>query len=198
MAGVGPQPGIMGTVNEQHGVLWAAARRGTLFRGGNQAAVVTAMTAGLPTTYTGGLVLYNPLASGVSISIREAAFSFIVAQTAVSVIGLGVARSASAITGTLTTIPTQNALVGSSAVSKGILYSSVSLTLPTAPALVANLGVQFTGAITTIPLDGPNVVTIGGGIELQPGAYCVFTSSAAGIASSFLGQFVWEEITPGP
>lgn len=198
MAGVGPQPGIMGTVNEQHGILWSAARRGILYRGGNQAVVATAMTAGLPTTYTGGLMLYNPLTSGTSLSIREVAFSFIVAQTAATVIGLAVARSATAPTGTLTVVPNANALVGSSATSKGILYSSASITLPTAPVLVANLGVQYTGAITTIPVDGPNIVTIAGGIELQPGAYCVFTTSATGIANSFFGSFTWEEITPGP
>jgi hypothetical protein len=198
MAGVGPQPGILGTVNEQHGILWAAARRGKLFRGGNQAAVATAQTAGLPTTYTGGLILYNPLTSGCYLSIREVAFSYIVAQTAASVIGLGVAQSASALTGTLTVVPNANALVGSATVSKGVLYSSASITLPVAPVLVANLGVQFTGAITTIPLDGPNIVQIGGGIELAPGGYMVFTSSAAGIANSFFGSCTWEEITPGP
>ncbi len=194
MSGVGPQPGY-GIVNEQHGVLWNAARRGSLFRGGNQAVVVTAMTAGLPTTYTGGLVLYNPLTSTTNLSIREAAFSFIVAQAAASVIGLGVAYSATALTGTLTAVPAANALVGSSATPQGKLYSSASITLPTAPVLVATLGVQYTGAITTIPVDGPNVVTIAGGIELKPGAYCVFTSSAAGIASSFFGSFCWEEVS---
>jgi hypothetical protein len=176
--------------------MWFAARRGKLFRGGNQAPVPTAMTAGLPTTYTGGLVLYNPVASTASLSIREVAFGFVVAQTAAATVGLAVARSASALTGTLTVVPNQNALVGSSATSQGILYSSASITLPTAPVLVANLGTQYTGAITTVPFDGPNIVPIAGGIELAPGAYCVFTTTATGIASSFTGQFVWEEIVP--
>jgi hypothetical protein len=193
MSGVGPQPGYS-IVNEQHGILWQAARRGSLFRGGNQAVVVTTMTAGLPTTYTGGLVLYNPLTSTKNLSIREVAFSFIVGQTAATTVGLAVARSASALTGTLTVVPNSNALVGSSATSQGVLYSSASITLPTAPVLVANLGTQYTGAITTVPFDGPNIVPIAGGIQLTPGAYCVFTSSATGIASSFFGQFAWEEV----
>jgi hypothetical protein len=198
MAGVGPQPGILGTVNEQHGILWSAARRGILFRGGNQAVVATAQTAGLPTAYTGGLVLYNPVGSGVYLAIREAHFSYTVAQTSVAVIGLATNQSATALTGTLTAVPIANALVGSSATPAGKLYSSASITLPVAPVLVAQLGVQFTGATTTIPVDGPNVVQINGGIELAPGGYCVFTSSVAGVASSFLGTFVWEEIKPGP
>lgn len=197
MSGVGPQTGY-GTVNEQHGVLWQAARRGQLYRGGNQAAVATAMTAGLPTTYTGGLVLYNPVTSTASLSIREVAFNFVVAQTAVAVVGLAVAASATPISGTLTAVPIQNALVGSGATPQAKLYSSASITLPVAPVLVATLGTQYTGAVTTIPVDGPNVVTIAGGIELSPGSYCVFTSSATGVANSFIGQFVWEEITPGP
>lgn len=193
MSGVGPQPGY-GVVNEQHGVLWQAARRGALYRGGNQAVVATAMTAGLPTTYTGGLILYNPVASTKNLSIREVSFGLIVAQAAAGVIGLGVNRSASALTGTLTTITAQNALVGSSATPQGVLYSSPSVTLPTAPVLVTLLGTGYTGAITTIPLDGPNIASVGGGIQLTPGAYCVFTCSAAVTANSFFGSFTWEEI----
>jgi hypothetical protein len=193
MSGVGPQPGY-GVVNEQHGVYWQAARRGILFRGGNQTAVVTAMTAGLPTTYTGGLVLYNPLTSTKNLSIREASFGLIVAQAAAGTIGLAVAQSATPISGTLTPVPAQNALVGSSAVAQGKLYSSASITLPTAPIMVATLGTAYTGAITTIPLDGPNVVQISGAIQLTPGAYCVFVCTAAVTASSFTGQLVWEEI----
>jgi len=196
MSGVGPQPGY-GTVNEQHGILWQAARKGSLFRGGNQAVVVTAMTAGLPTAYTGGLMLYNPLTSTKNLSIREASFGFIVAQTAAAVIGLGVAYAATAPTGTLTAITPANALVGSTATAQGKLYSSASITLPTAPVLAAILATNTTGAITTIPVDGPNIVTIAGGIELMPGAYCVFTTSATGIASSFFGSFTWEETALG-
>jgi|GEM_PF-4777890 len=193
MSGTGPQPGY-GVVNEQHGVLWQAARRGSLFRGGNQTAVVTAMTAGLPTTYTGGLILYNPVASTKNLSIREVSFGVVAVQVAVGTLGLAVAQSASALTGTLTAVPITNALVGSSATAQGKLYSSASITLPTAPVLVATLGTLYTGAATVIPVDGPNVVPIGGGIQLTPGAYCCFVCTVAVTASSFTGQIVWEEI----
>jgi len=193
MSGVGPQPGYS-VVNEQHGVLWQAARRGSLFRGGNQAVVATAMTAGLPTAYTGGLILYNPVASTKNLSIREAAFGLIVANAAAGVIGLGVARSASALTGTLTTITASNALVGSTATPQGVLYSSASITLPTAPVLAAVLDVALTGAITTATLGGLNITAIAGGIQLTPGAYCVFTCTAAVTANSFVGSFTWEEV----
>lgn len=193
MSGVGPQPGYS-VVNEQHGVLWQAARRGSLFRGGNQAVVATAMTAGLPTTYTGGLVLYNPLTSTKNLSIREAAFGLVVAQAAAGVMGLSVAYAATAPTGTLTAITPQNALVGSTATAQGKLYSSASITLPTAPVLSLVLDVALTGAITTATLAGLNITTVAGGIQLIPGAYCVFTCTAAVTASSFVGSFTWEEV----
>jgi hypothetical protein len=196
MSGVGPQPGY-GTVNEQHGILWQAARKGSLFRGGNQAVVVTAMTAGLPTAYTGGLMLYNPLASTRNLSIREAAFATTVLQGAAGVLGLATARSASALGGTLTVVPNANALVGSSATSQGILYSSASVTLPVAPVQVAILDVLLTGALTTSTVGGLNITTIAGGIELQPGGYCCFVCSAAVTASSFMGTFTWEETPIG-
>jgi hypothetical protein len=196
MAGVGPQPGY-GVVNQQYGNLRYAAKRGNLFRGVNQAVVATAMTAGLPTTYTGGLVLANPTASTVHLSILEAGFAFIAAQANASVIGLGVAQSGTALTGTLTAVPIQNALVGSSATPVAKLYSSATITLPVAPVLSRILTTVDTGALTTGLNEGPGSVNINGGIELIPGAYCVFLSSATGTASSFLGSFTWQEVPLG-
>ena len=196
MSGVGPQPGY-GLINQQHGPLRYAAKRGILYRGGNQAVVTTAFTSGVPTTYTGGLVLYNPTTSEVNLSIREAAFGFVVAQTNAAVISLGVAASATALTGTLTAVTSANSLVGSTATPTGLLSSSASITLPVAPVLVRQLGTVDTGALTVVTAEGAGTVDIGGGIELSPGSYCVFLSSATGTASSFFGAFTWEEIATG-
>ncbi len=194
MAGVGPQPGY-GVVNQQHGRLRYAARIGNLYRGGNQAIVTTAMTAGLPTTYTGGLVLYNPLTSTVRLSILEAGLAFVVAQpSAASVVGLGVAHSASALAGTLTAVASVNALVGSSNTPVGLLYSSASITLPAAPKLARILTTVDTGALTTEVGSGLPTYDIGGGIELEAGSYCVFVVTAADAGSSFMGSLTWEEI----
>jgi hypothetical protein len=196
MAGVGPQPGY-GVVNQQFGPLRYAARRGSLFRGGNQAVVATALQTGLTTASTGGLILYNPLTSKVNLSILEAAFGFIVAQTAAGVIGLAVGYNATtAPTGTLTAITPVNALAGSSVAPVGKLYSSATITLPTAPVLAKILTTVETGAITVAPNDGPATSNIGGGIELTPGSYCLFVSSGASVASSFFGSFAWEECAP--
>jgi len=185
------------TATPPHGRYYAPANGSRLYSGGNQAAVATAFAAGLPTTYTGGLVLYNPLASTVQLAINEVKIAFILALTNVSLIGLGVGQSATALAGTLTAVPSQPQNVGSSIVAQGLLYSSASITLPVAPYLARALAVLDTGATSGGPTGAFTSYDIAGGIMLQPGAYCCFTSSAAGTAASFLGGFVWEETAIG-
>lgn len=171
----------------------AAGNAGTLFQGGNQAVVATALSAGLPTTYTGGLVLANPPTSTVNVRLQKAIAIFIIAQTNVSVIGLGIGFSATAITGTLTAVASLPGNPGSSAVAQGLLYSSASITLPAAPYLARVIGLAETGAVTTGVTNNGLSIDLQGSIILPPGGYAVFTSSAAGTASSFLGSFVWVE-----
>lgn len=162
--------------------------------GGNQAVVATALAAGLPTTYTGGLVLANPTTSTVSLRIQKARCAFILAQTNASLIGIGVGYSASALSGTLTAVPSIPGTGGASpAVAQGLLYSSASVTLPAAPYLAKIIGAIDTGALTT-EVNSPILeADIQGAIILPPGGYAVFTSSAAGTASSFFGSFTWVE-----
>jgi hypothetical protein len=166
---------------------------GQLFQGGNQAVVATALSAGLPTTYTGGLVLANPPTSTVNVRLQKATAIFIIAQTNVSVIGLGIGFSATALTGTLTAVASLPGNPGSSAVAQGLLYSSASITLPAAPYLTRVIGLAETGAVTTGVATGGLSLDLQGSIILPPGGYAVFTSSAAGTASSFIGSFVWVE-----
>jgi hypothetical protein len=172
----------------------AAGLSGQLFQGGNQAVVATALAAGLPTTYTGGLVLANPIASTVSLRLQKAKCVFIVAQTNAALISIGVGYSATPLAGTLTAVAsipgTSNA---SPAVAQGLLYSSASVTLPAAPYLAKIIGAVDTGALTT-EINSPLLeADIQGAIILPPGGYAVFLSSAAGTASSFFGSFVWVE-----
>jgi len=182
---------------QNHGLLYTPASSARLFSGGNQAVVATALAAGLPTTYTGGLVLYNPLASTANLSIVRAKVSFIAPQTNVALIGLGVAQSGTALAGTLTAVASVSNNVGSAATAQGKLYSSASITLPVAPYLVRTFGSVDTLTPATGLGSAPGDLDVAGGIILTPGAYCVFTSSAAGTASSFFGSFVWEEVASG-
>lgn len=166
---------------------------GQLFQGGNQAVVATAFTAGVPTTYTGGLVLANPPTSTVNVRIQQVKAAFIVAQTNAAVIGLGIGYSTTALSGTLTAVPSLPGNPASTAVAQGLLYSSASITLPAAPYLARIVGALDTGAITTGVSNSGIALDIQGSIILPPGGYAVFLSSAAGTASSFIGSFVWVE-----
>jgi hypothetical protein len=191
------QPGNLIASNQQHGLHRYPNKLGVMFAGGNQAVVATPFTAGLGTTYTGGLMLYNPVASTVHLSILQVGFGFVVAQTNAAMIGLGVAQSTSALGGTLTVVPNVNQQVGNAATATGVMYSSASITLPAALTPARNLTVVGTGALTVSNNGAYQLYDIWGGIELLPGGYCCFTSSAAGTASSFFGGFVWEEIPSG-
>jgi hypothetical protein len=171
------------------------ASGGTLFSGGNQTVVATALSAGLPTAYTGGLILYNPYSTTVTtqLVIQEVRVAFVVAQTNAAVIGLGIGYSTTAPTGTLTTVASVNQNPASSATATGVLYSSASVTLPSAPYLARVIGAVATGAETTSPDGNDLVLNLGGGIALPPGAFACILSSAAGTASSMLANFFWGE-----
>lgn len=179
--------------NQQNGKYYWPAKSGNLYHGANQAVVATALTAGLPTTYTGGLVLHNPAASTVRLSILEASFAQILAETNPSQISLAVGISGTALSGTLTAITPQNALAGSTNVAQAKLYSSASVTLPVAPVLVRPLSSVATGA-ETVDQGVGSLSDIGGAIVLLPGSYCVFVSSAAGTASANFFGFTWTEV----
>ena len=166
-----------------------------LFSGGNQAAVATALAAGVPTAYTGGLVLANPITSTVRLVLNRVAAAFVVAQTNAAVIGLGLGISASALAGTLTVVPSiQTNLDLTPNTPQGVLYSSASVTLPIAPYLSRLLGAVATGALTVGLGGAPLSLDLQGGIILPPGGFACILSSSAGTASSFLGSFTWSEV----
>ena len=182
---VGPNPG--------NGAAFNASNSGLLFSGGNQAVVATALSAGVPTTYTGGLVLYNPLASPVNLILQEVRVAFVVAQTNAAVIGLGLGTSGTALAGTLTAVPSFNNNPGSSNTANGLLYSSASIALPVAPYLARIIGAVDTGALTTGVTGSGLALALNGGVLLTPGSFAVILSSAAGTASSLFASFVWVE-----
>lgn len=187
----GIQPGFGPNVG--NGQYYPIAIRGYLFSGGNQTAVATALSSGVPTTYTGGLVLANPITSTMNLILQRAKAAFVVAQTNAALIGLGVGVSADALAGTLTAITPINGLPGFSNTPSGKLYSSASVTLPVAPYLARIIGAVDTGALTTEVDASPLDLDLQGGIVLPPGGFACFLSSATGTASSFFGSFVWVE-----
>lgn len=183
--------------NPASGQFYPSAIQGNLYSGGNQAAVATAFTAGVPTAYTGGLVLANPLASGVNLIIQRVQAAFVVAQTNAAVISLGVGYSADALAGTLTVVDSINANPASANEATGILYSSAAITLPAAPYLARIIGSVDTGALTTGVDSASLALDVQGSIVLRPGGFACFLSSATGTASSFFGSFFWLELSAG-
>lgn len=188
MSGVGPQPGY--GVNPQHGAYYFPNKQGRLFAGVNQAVVATALPAGLTASYTGGLVLWNPVASTVKLAINAVGVAFIAAQANAAVIGIGVGSGVAPTGGTL--VPSKPLLVGSTSTAKGLLYSAAAITLPAVPYLAQMLLTVDTGALTVGVNGGLAQINIGS-IILLPGSYACFVSSAAGTANSFFGSFLWEE-----
>lgn len=182
-------------VSELHGVGYTSAYSGATFFGANQAVVATALSSGLTATNTGGLVLNNPIGSGKNLVLRAASLGVILAQTNAAVISLGVGYSATvAISGTLTAITPQSALVGpSSPASVAGLYSSASITLQATPVLARHVCSLATGALTVDQGVQFGPIDLQESIVLQPGAFCNFVSSAAGTASSLFFGLVWSE-----
>ena len=129
----------------------------------------------------------------MNLEVLLASFVFVAAQTNASAIGLGVGYSVTAPTGTLTAITPQSMIVGSGTTPTAKLYSSASVTLPVAPYLARTLGTVDALTPALGLNSGEGVYDIGGSIILPPGAYCCFVSTAAGTASSFIGNFTWSE-----
>ena len=163
------------------------------FSGANQSVVTTAFTAGLGTTYTGGLVLSNPFGNTYNVVLTKVGVAFVVAQTNAAVIGVAAGQSSTALSGTLTSVAPSSDLIGSGVTPTAQLYSSASITLPVAPVLKRIIGAVDTGALTVATF-GSGIVDLEGGIILPPGGFATIYSSATGTASSFFGSMAWCEV----
>jgi hypothetical protein len=159
---------------------------------GSTGAVTT--TAGTATTYT-GLVLTNPASSPVVINLEAASVAAVVAQTAVLALGFMGGYSATAVTQTTPITPSACGIGYNASYGYGLLASAA--TLPVTPNILFLLGALETGATTVgmfqnglIPLRTNNGDTM---IQLLPGSFVAFYTSAASVASSLQFSFVWSE-----
>jgi hypothetical protein len=168
---------------------YEAAYRRALFIGANQAATVT--TVGLATTYT-GLCLSNPVGASVNLVLTKVGYSFIVAFTAASAVGLMCGYNSSTnVTHTTPGVP-RSAFIGAGAVGVGLV--DVSCTLPTAPTVTHLFASGLTGAITVQQSLSGQAVDLEGSVILPPGAYAaIYTSTVSG-AAGFLGSMQWAEV----
>lgn len=164
------------------GALTDAAINGRLFSVANQAVVTT--TAALATTWT-GLGVGNPATSGKLYVFHEFSWAQDIANSAEGAVGLMVATvgdMAQAITPRCARYgyATTNALTDNGA------------TIGT-PILVRLCGAAMEGAISTVPVAGPNIYDLKGSIVIPPG-YALLTYTFAIETTCMYFHFVWEEV----
>lgn len=175
-------------VSELHGRYYETTYRGAMFSG----AVVGATTsAGLATTAT-GLILSNPLGSGVNVVVNKVGYSFIVAFAAAAAIGIATGFHAATAVVQTTPITPRPQLFNGSGTGKALLASAA--TLPVAPTVNTIFASGLTGAITTLPHVANSIVDLEGAVILVPGAFAMLYTSTASGAAGASASFSWEEV----
>lgn len=175
-------------VADCHGRYTESVLNGNVYFVGDTAGRTTA--AGL-TTAPVCVSLYNPLGSGVVLSLLYASAQFLVAFAAASAIWIGLTPTgtATATTGTAINATNCKGTVGGSKVQ-----ALTTATLPATPTIIADLGVGLTGAITTVPQVQSMYRWFDGAIQVGPGGALSLQVSTASGTSSSLMNWMWEEI----
>lgn len=134
--------------------------------------------------------IYNPIGSGVFLSLIYANIFYTVVQATVGAVWVGVTPTGSAAT-TGTALATQNCN-GSAGVGK--VKGLTTATLPAVPTIIADLGAGLTGAATTIPYLPGLFRFFDGLVGVGPGGALSFQMSQAGPATGAWGGWIWEEV----
>lgn len=180
-------------VTELHAPRYEGAYRKNRFGGAMQAVLATATIAGLSTSITGTSVLANPNGSSVNLVLETFGVGFVLAPAAPLAFGLATGYSASALSGTLTSLTPKSKFLGSGINPVGQLYCSAAITLPVAPTVDVVLGQLEQGAVT-VSNSNVGLYDIKGEIILPPGAFVVFWTSAVLVASAHIASWTWEEV----
>lgn len=170
-------------VSELHGRSYEQAVRGNYY--GINGALTTTTAAGAA-TFT-GLLVGNPIGSGVNMAVGKCFVSQGAALTAATMIGVMYGPSTLPITASLTTIVNRNPL---GPASKCVATAGQTITAMTSFIVFAGSG---SGAIT-VPLVVPGVgYDFEGGLIIPPGyALASYTSLVSTTALVF--TFSWEEV----
>lgn len=170
-------------MSELHARYFEQGRSGNMFTAAGQSAVT--VSVGLATTYT-GLVLYNPLNSGVILVPNKIKVSLAAAPAASANIGLiGGYAAAGGVTAQTTILSVQSSLIGNSNKGKSIVLTAATITTPT---WLFELYDAFTATAfpaPTLPVD------LEGLFQILPGAFMAIGATAAVSMYSSIG---WEEV----
>lgn len=170
-------------MSELHARYFEQGRAGNLFTAANQ--VAQAVSAGLTTAYT-GLVLYNPIGSGVMLVPSKVKYSLTAAPVAASNIGLiGGFSGTGGVTAQTTKLVNQSSQIGNSTTGKGIALSAATIVTPT---WVCELLDAFTAAAFPSPTPP---VDLEGMFQILPGGFLAVGAIAT---VTGLGFIAWEEV----
>lgn len=182
----GPQSDLI--VSEYHGRYYNITRDNKCFSVASQAVATT--TVGLATTYT-GLVISNPIGSGINLVLNKASLmQSVIQSTQVEAFAIAVGFNATTNVTHTTPATPQACLIGSGA--SAVAKADTSATLPTAPLY----DTFFTNTGTaTADSTGAMVVDFEGSKVLIPGAYALFVTPAQASVAGMWFSFSWEEIS---
>ena len=173
-----------------HGLYHEPTSRGAVFSVCSQAGVTS--QAGLSVT-TPVLTLYNPIGSGVNLSLIFAGGTVTVAAATAGAVWLAANTNtaAAAVTGTATTAHRCGLFGGGTPKASPLLAA----TLPAAPVATHILGTLLTGAITTA-IATPNHFGryFDGDVILKENTAVSIQTGVASGASGLFCEFVWEEV----
>lgn len=159
--------------------------RGNVFSVASQAVATT--TVGLATTYT-GLVIANPVGSGVNLALLKCSFMQSVIQ-ATQPEAFAIATGFNTSTAVTLTTPAsvQPCLIGAGTTALG--KAATSATLPTAP-----LYDTFVGATSSATTDAFGLIDFEGSKILKPGSYACWVTPAQASVAGMWFSFSWIEV----
>lgn len=171
---------------ELHARYYEQTFRGNTYSASNQSVATT--TLGLNTTYT-GLVVSNPIGSGINMALTKASvMQSVIQATQPEAFAVAVGYNSGAnITHTAALTPRSN-LIGSGLTPKGLADTSAGLV----SAPFYHTFVQNTGSATTLGPGG--VIDFEGSVILIPGAYACWVTPAQASVAGMWFSFSWEEI----
>ena len=178
-------------VSDLHGRYYEATYRRTVYYAAALAQTTTAFATG-STTAVVGLTIANPISSPVNLVLNKVGVAYTVAFAAAASIGIAVGYNSSTNVTHTTPVTVRSGYVGVGSAGFGLVDSSA--TVPTAPNTTHIFGAGLTGAITTEPYMGPQMIDLEGSIILPPGAYATIVTSAASGASGAFYSISWEEV----
>ena len=168
-------------IQQLHGRYFETMARGAVYSAANQAA--QAVSVALATTYT-GLMVYNPIGSGVMLVLNKVKAALAAAPVAVAPIGLISGVQTAAPTG-LTALTVRSNQVGNASAGKGVAYSAATIATPVWHQMLE--GGFTAGALPPAAM----LSDLEGMIGIIPGG---FVAIGAVTAISIFGSVAWEEV----